>query len=244
AACRHFSVEFGGGHWTPEGSDRQDRVYVDFATDSAAVPPLSPDELLPSVSVVLPCCGNHPYLEETLQSVLNQGYPRLETVAVGRGFVDSIPDAIQKYRDQILWGRATPGCGAAQGIGEGLARASGEVVGWLQPGDLLTPSALATIGRAFADDPDLDLVFANAAYIDVHGRPVLADHGTFRSGFCYGTFEKRIGANHEFAFTYAVPQPTFFFRRRLLESHGFPDPSYPLTYDYELFVRYARSGKI
>ncbi len=38
AACRHFSVEFGGGHWTPEGSDRQDRVHIDFANPGAPCP--------------------------------------------------------------------------------------------------------------------------------------------------------------------------------------------------------------
>src|SRR4051794_15840558 len=64
SACEHFSVEFGGGHWTPEGSDRQDRVHVDLASADAACPP--PADTLPSVSVLVPCAGNHPHLEETL----------------------------------------------------------------------------------------------------------------------------------------------------------------------------------
>src|SRR5262249_14662270 len=64
------------------------------------------------------------------------------------------------------------------------------------------------------------------------------------SGFCYGTFEKRGGTNREFLFNYTVPQPTFFFRRRLLESHGFLDVSYSLIYDYDLFMRFARTGKV
>jgi glycosyltransferase involved in cell wall biosynthesis len=270
SACEHFSVEFGGGHWTPESSDRQDRVHVDVAAATAALPPLrrsgvrgqesgvrnqepgqgasllTPDFCLltPEISVIIPCSGNHPHLEETLLSVLNQGYPRLEMLAVGRGFTDRVPDAIQKYRDQIAWDRAAPACGAARALGQGLERAAGEVVGWLQPGDLLTAGALAAIGQAFADDPELDAVYANAAYVDSEGRPTLADHGPFRSGFLYGTFEKRTGTNREFPFNYAVPQPTFFFRRRMLESHGFPDPAYPLTFEYDLFVRFARSGKV
>lgn len=243
AACRHFSVEFGGGHWTPEGSDRQDRVHIDFAAVGIACPPPLADPL-PSISVIIPCFGNHPHLEETLQSVMNQGYSRLEMLAVGRGFSDRVPEPIQKYRDRVAWDRAAPGCGAPHALGQGLERASGEVVGWLQPGDLLTAGALATVGQAFADDPELDVVYANAFYIDSDGRPALADHGTFRSGFCYGLFEKRTGTSREFPFNYAVPQPTFFFRRRMLESHGFPDPAYPLTCEYDLFVRFARSGKV
>src|SRR5262249_35746615 len=64
AACAHFSVEFGGGHWTPEGTDRQDRIHVDFAVPGAPGPS-RPTDLLPSVSVIIPCFGNHPHLEET-----------------------------------------------------------------------------------------------------------------------------------------------------------------------------------
>ena len=59
---------------------------------------------------------------------------------------------------------------------------------------------LAAVGQAFVDDPELDAVYANAAYVDSEGRPTLTDHGIFRSGFCHGTFEKRTGASSEFPF--------------------------------------------
>jgi Glycosyl transferase family 2/Glycosyltransferase Family 4 len=234
ATCKHISAEFGGGHWAPQESDTQDHVYIPLAQREVPLAPLETDDL-PTLSVIVPCQDDHPLLAETLASVTLQKYPRLEILAVGTEPRESDPVHCHEVR---------PGLGSVGILNEGLERASGEVVGWLQPGDRLTAGALREVGRAFAEDPELDLVYANALYIDREGRPCLADQGIFHSAFCHGQWAERAGSDEEFPFTCVVPQPTVFLRRRLLEAHGFLDESFSLTPEHEFLLRVSRSVKI
>ena len=203
-----------------------------------------PDLARPKISLIVPCLSHNVYLEDTLQSFFGQQYSPLEVLVVGSPYGSKPPEAIEKYGALLTYWRGQAGRGLAGTVNEGLARASGEVLGWVTPGDLLTVGALHAVGQAFADDPDLDLVYANAAYVDGNSQACLADHGTFRSGFCQGTFGPPAQDNPEYPRAYAVPQPTVFFRRRLLDQLGPLDESYHAIADYELFLRYARAGKV
>ena len=244
ALAQHFSLSFGGGHWAPESSDRHDRVYIAAAADSLPAAAEVSSSPLPTVSLIVPCLSHNVYLEDTLQSFFAQQYRPLEVLVVGSPYGSKPPEAIEKYGELLTYWRGQAGRGLSGAVNEGLARAGGDVLGWVTPGDLLTVGALHEVGRAFADDPDLDLVYANAAYVDGSGQAALADHGTFRSGFWLGTFGPPPEDGLEYLHTCAVPQPTVFFRRRLLERLGPLDESYQVIADYELFLRYARAGKV
>src|SRR5262249_42869627 len=110
--------------------------------------------------------------------------------------------------------------------------------------DLLASDSLWTVARAFADDPQLDLVYANALYIDEANRLFLADHGTHRTGLYYGSMQPAEQTANYWSYVYAVPQPTVFFRRRLLESCGLLDEKYHCIFDFELFDRFRRRAKV
>ena len=259
ALSQHFSLSFGGGYWTPESSDRGDRVYIPLPQElgardegrgareedlSASSLAPRPSSLAPKISLIVPCLSHNVYLEDTLQSFFTQQYGALEVLVVGSPYGSKPPEAIEKYGERLTYWRGQAGRGPAGAVNEGLARAGGEVLGWVTPGDLLTAGSLRAVGRAFADDPELDLVYANAAYVDGHGQAALADHGEFRSGFCYGSYGPPHPKDREYPHAYAVPQPTIFFRRRLLERLGPLDESYRAAPDYDLFLRYARAGKV
>ena len=241
---RRFSRAFGRGHlWSPERSDPQDQTYVSVATPGDPLAPAEED--LPPIGVIVPCPGRHADLDATLHSLFGQQYSGLEVLAPAAACCQDATGAeppAGSMRVRAL--QNDPRRGPAGTINAGLAQASGEVLGWIAPGDRLTAGALREVGRAFAADPELDLVYANAAYVDEHGQPCLADQGGYRTGFCWGSFGPAKDGDREHAFAWAVPPSTVFFRRRLLEKVGPLDESFRLICDYDFFVRCMGVGRV
>lgn len=112
------------------------------------------DEIsLPRITVVTPSFNQAAYLEETILSVLNQNYPRLEYMVMDGGSQDGSVEIIQKYADRLVYWVSEPDRGQAHAIKKGFARATGELLAWLNSDDLYEPGALWKIGRAYAANP-------------------------------------------------------------------------------------------
>ncbi len=219
--ARHLSIRYGGGHGFPEQSDPQDKNYLPFA--SVEVDPraaTADSSLLPTISVITPSPGTSNDLQETLDSIRMQQYCRTESLVID-GYLND-----------------------AGTINRGLAQARGDVLGWLNPSDLLAEGALYAVARAFVEDPDLEMVYGNAVSIDADGQMVLADHGPYLSGLWLGAWQKPGRCPGYGSDVYAVPQPTVFFRRRLLDRHGALNGAYPHIHEYELFTRFAKDATI
>jgi hypothetical protein len=220
--ARHLSMQYGGGHGFPEQCDPQDKCYLPFAKESTAIRPRRFElSAAPAISIVVPVLSGDTGYQQTWASIDQQGYDNVEIVTCGSESLHH-----------------------AAAINEGLDRARGEILGWLQPGDRLAAGALHEIARAFADDPDLDLVHGNAVHIDAAGSIYLADHGMHLSG----VWTESHAASGNVACTGDVvapfPQPTVFFRRRLLERCGNLDESLRFVYDWDLLARFAKCAKV
>jgi hypothetical protein len=219
-----WQEDFGHHDGFPLTGDPQDRLYLPLAGEVRARRPLPADAaVLPTIGVVCSGEAGSAALDETVASVRRQGYPRLELVL-------PTPGAIRR--------------GAAAALNEGLATAHGTVLGWLRAGDLLSDGALLELGRAFAADPGLDLVYGNALYLDDKGRLRMVEQGGSPSAFCYGEVQPADRLPQYWAHPHAVPQPTVFFRRRLWQQAGGLDESYQWLFDVELWSRFAGSAKV
>jgi glycosyltransferase involved in cell wall biosynthesis len=228
----------------PEVADPQDSVYLPLAiTDSPH--PHAPDRSgFPSISVVVPSLNQATFLGQALQSILNQNYPNLEIRVLDGGSSDGSVELLRQFDPRITYWLSEPDRGPAHAINKGFAGAKSEILGWLNSDDMLAEGALEAVGRAFAEDPELDLLYANALYIDEENRLHLVDHGDYRTGLYYGEMQpwERIPAY--WSYVHAVPQPTVFFRRRLLDSAGSLDERYQFIFDFDLFYRFAARAKI
>lgn len=264
-----WAAQYGNGDGFPEHGDPQDRVYLPIATaDAPRRPPLRPFDpstslraglaqgklgsgqapidrsVLPRISIITPSFNQAQFLGQTLDSIFNQGYPDLETLVFDGGSKDGSVDVLRQYQDRLTAWVSEPDRGPAHAINKGFAAATGEILGWLNSDDLLATDALWEIARAFAEDPELDMVFANALYIDKHNQLFLADHGTHRTGLYYGEMQPLGRIPAYWSYVHAVPQPTVFFRRRLLERCGHLNEDYLFIFDFELFWRFAQKAKI
>src|SRR3984893_19285852 len=103
----------------------------------------------PKITLVTAVYNGVEYLEATMRSIVNQGYPNLEYIVVDDGSTDGTGEIIRKYEGAVsCWFRqANQGLFAA--LNAGFARSTGEIMGWLNSSDLLQGNGLFTVGSVF-----------------------------------------------------------------------------------------------
>lgn len=180
---------------------------------------------LPSISLVTPSLNQGKFIRATLESVLTQDYPDLDYRVQDGGSTDETLAVLRAYKGRVPF-VSEKDTGQADAINRGLAGATGEVLGYLNSDDVLTPGALAAVGEAFASDPDLMFVWGRASYLDEAGNSV-------------SPYLARPDAIERLADACFIAQPAAFFRRKVWEEVGPFDASLHHTMDYDYWLRIA-----
>lgn len=131
-----------------------DRTGWPWTVASAPLPATQPDgSPWPRISIVTPSYNQGQYLEETLRSVLLQGYPNLEYFVMDGGSTDESVAILERYAPWLTHWESERDRGQAHAINKGLARATGQIAAYLNSDDLYLPDALAHVGQTFAQRP-------------------------------------------------------------------------------------------
>jgi GT2 family glycosyltransferase len=198
----------------------------------APLPPTLPDGARwPHISIVTPSFNQGEYLEETLRSVLLQGYPNLEYFVFDGGSTDASVAILERYAPWLTYWISAPDHGQADAIAQGFARASGELINWLNSDDLYTPGALAVMGEAAQTHPGQLLAGAVVNFTPDGRERVIRQAG--------------LTAEHLVAYwtgQYRWHQPGLFFPRQAYEACGGLDPTLHYTMDYDLLCRFLLGG--
>src|SRR5215210_2088856 len=104
--------------------------------------------LHPKLTVITPSFNQGKFIERTIRSVLDQGYPNLEYVVVDGGSSDESVGVIRKYERHLAWWVSETDRGQAHALNKGFARATGAVYGYINSDDYLLPGALKAVGGA------------------------------------------------------------------------------------------------
>ncbi|MGD9744307.1 MAG: glycosyltransferase [Dongiaceae bacterium] len=227
----------------PHRIDDDDDVYVPLPRLEPRLPTPSGEEV-PRISIVTPSFNQASFLERALRSVVDQGYPKAEIIVMDGASTDRSVEILRSLETQITRWESAKDRGPAHAINKGFAAATGDILGWLNSDDMLADEALWTVAKAFAEDPELEMVFANAMYVDSDDRPILVDHGLYRTSLYYGVIQDHARVPAYWSYDHGIPQPTVFFRRRLLERCGPLDERYKYIFDFELFFRFSASAKV
>lgn len=109
---------------------------------------------MPLITVVTPSFNQGVFLEETIRSVLLQGYPNLEYIVIDGGSTDESVAIIRKYQPWLTYWVSEPDGGQPNAINKGLRRSHGSLFAFINSDDLFLPGALLTAGLAHAQSPN------------------------------------------------------------------------------------------
>ncbi len=191
---------------------------------------------MPRITIITPSFNQADYLEETIRSVLDQGYPNLQFGVIDGGSTDRSTEIIERYRSQLDFVVIEPDGGQTEAINKGLALADGEIVGWLCSDDTLLPGALEKIGGHFALHPDDDWIAGGCRMVDSVGKVIetVRPSGDFTLPGVLLRSEDR---------PFNLPQPGVFWRRSLHDLLGMLDESLHYCMDFEFWLRLIESGR-
>ncbi|MCV0384739.1 MAG: glycosyltransferase [Erythrobacter sp.] len=182
---------------------------------------MSPD---PLITIVTPSFNQGEYLERTIRSVIDQGYPRLEYIVLDGGSTDGSVDVIARYAPQLSYWRSASDGGQAEAINEGWAMARGDILAWLNSDDYLLPGALSAVSEAFRRHPQALLVYGVTYRVDADGGYL----GSVGTPYRWRTL---------LLSRQLIPQPSAFVRRAALDQVGGLDDSLHYSMDYDFFLR-------
>ena len=184
------------------------------------------------ISIVTPSYNQAAYIEETIQSVLTQDYSEIEYIIVDGGSTDGTVDIIKKYEEKISWWVSEKDKGQTDAINKGFARATGDVLAWINSDDTYEPGAVAAAAHYLQQHPEVGMVYADCNFIN-------------QSGNVIGKFNAAQTNYHWIRQGYVhIPQQTMFFRADLWKQVGPLDPSFYFAMDYDLWTRISARAEI
>jgi len=197
-------------------------------------PTLADGSPWPRVSVVTPSYNQGRFLEETLRSVLLQGYPDLEYIVIDGGSTDDSVSIVRKYERWLAYWVSEPDRGHAHAINKGWRRSTGEYVSWLNSDDLLCPGSLAEM-VAHLHKGDAVLAYGN--------RLILGPDSTLLPEPYDRVQGKRFDLQDMILrWDNPVSQPGYLMSRSLLNQIGYLDEQLDFAIDFEYWVRIALGG--
>lgn len=191
----------------------------------------------PLVSVLIPTYNSAKFLEEAIESVLNQTLRDFELIIVDDGSEDKIQDVIKRFDGRLQYHkRPHEGRPAARNVALELAR--GEYVAFLDADDLWEENRLARGVSVLNESPEIGLVHGEITVIDEAGQ--LVPQETRRAKRLFQR-EHAKGAGY-FRLLDAqslILSSTVLFRKKCLEQVGRFDPAFPVYEDYDWYLRFA-----
>src|SRR3990172_7098608 len=193
---------------------------------------LSGGSSLPLISIVTPSFNQGQFIEETIRSVLLQGYPYIEYLIIDGGSTDGSLDIIKKYEPWLAYWVSEPDRGQAHAINKGIKLAKGEILLWLNADDICLQGSFETVVNAFQSNPNCSLVIGQAQIIDSQSNVI----GELQSHFT--TWEDLITNPRN-----SVRQVATFFSHNIFEELGMIDESLQVAMDTELLIRFTQYHK-
>lgn len=127
----------------------------------------------PKVSVIIPNYNHEAYLDERIQSVLNQSFDDFEVIILDDVSTDNSRDVIEKYRNNphvshIVYNTENSGSTFKQWA-KGFNLAKGELIWIAESDDSCSSYLLKSLVDEFNKDENLVLAYSLSMFIDEHG---------------------------------------------------------------------------
>ena len=178
----------------------------------------------PKISVITPSYNQGIYIEETIQSVLNQNYPNLEYIIIDGGSSDSTVDVIKKYESKIDFWVSEKDKGQADAINRGFAKATGDILCWLNSDDYFFPDTLKYVASQLNIEKK-EILFGEVDHIFEPDKAI--KHSNVKNKY----------ENYNLELYDYIIQPGSFWTKKVWELTGVVDENLHFVFDWEWFLR-------
>lgn len=177
------------------------------------------------LTIITPSFNQAPFIDQTIRSVMAQDYSCVEHIVIDGGSTDCTIDQLKKY-PHLRW-VSEKDRGQADALNKGLAKASGDIIGWLNSDDYYEDKIFGSIVKCF-EDPDVMWVIGHLTFLWDKTGELVAKKSPLIS-------YARLLNNPDI-----VCQPSTFFRKSFIEQVGGWNPDFFMAMDFDLWVRLAK----
>lgn len=187
----------------------------------------------PRISIVTANFNGGRFIEATLKSVLDQGYPNLEYIVVDGDSEDDSLGIIERHAPRLAHFESGPDRGHGDALNKGFAHATGEIMAWINSDDMYLPWTLNCVADIFASHPDVDWIVGTNAWWNAKGF-LTHSHNVYKNIHDY--------LRGDYAW---IQQESVFWRRRLWDrAGGRISTDYRLMVDGELWTRFFLNAEL
>ncbi len=212
----------------PKPPSRPPKTAWPWAEQTPALPKTTPNgSPWPRITVVTPSYNQAQFIEETIRSVLLQGYPNLEYIIMDGGSTDGTVEILRLYEPWLTDWVSGPDGGQASAVNKGWKQATGQILGWLNSDDCYLPQTLARVATAFYSNPQLRVLSGECLNVDASGqqKSIKRAHPL---------------APHSLVVASQPSQPATFIHASVLSEVGFLEETLHYALDREFLLRLAR----
>ena len=173
----------------------------------------------PLITIITVVLNDETNIEKTILSVLNQKYKNIEYIIVDGASKDNTLEIIKKYSKQISHWQSEKDQGIYDAFNKGLEKANGDLIGFVNSGDLLTEKSLEYLVNYYSKYKDIDFFFGS----------VKKHWGTIS-----GYYPHKIKYSW---FFYTSHSTGFFIKKNAAEINGKYSLKYKYSSDFDYFYR-------
>ncbi len=189
------------------------------------------------ISIITPSYNQGQFIEETIESVLNQKDADVEMIVMDGGSTDGTLDILKRYSERVKWFSGKDK-GQTDAINKGMKIASGDILAYLNSDDCYTEGALSKVSRYFKNHPDCSILTGDYIIVNEKGE---------RIQDAIARYKRMLRKHHSFSLlsiTNYIIQPSTFWRRELLDEIGFFNEDLDYVMDYEYWLRIMQKYKL
>lgn len=186
----------------------------------------------PRISVVVPSFNQARWIGITLRSIVGQNYPDLELIVIDGGSTDGSQKVIEQFEANLAYWVSEPDGGQVNGLIKGFARATGDILCWINSDDLMLGQSMQEAAAYLGHHADAGAVFGDTVWIDEIGKTLRGQREIDFDRFLW---------LHTYNY---IPGMSMYWRREVYEAVGGLNPKFDLAMDADLWLRISQVSRI
>ncbi len=186
--------------------------------------------MIPKISIAIPSYNMAGFIEETIQSIINQDYSNFECIVMDGGSNDGTLDILRKYENRIVW-VSEKDRGQSDAINKGFKQASGDIFAYINADDAYEEGCFQKVADYFGKNPTIKWVYGKCKIINEKGleiRKLINSYKYF--------WQKRYSYNRLLILDF-IAQPAVFWRKELTDEIGLFDVEKQFSMEYEYWLK-------